>query len=289
MRRSDGILGPPQKLVIPAVEALILDSRNPGLQPVRQQRQLRLHQPELHRGQLQVGAAARQRRHLRQLPRTSVSGLRPLQPGAIDGPQLLGGGALHGNLRSGLGVHVRGPGAVDQRPDRIGGRRRDLGEAFYRISALLLDDPSLPLPVRYFTAVAINPAAVFNDLVLGPPPREPGLSSIPWNGRMYLGTLWLSDGSVREQVLVGVDLSYGVPEEPGDGCQKPFETFDLKADFGFLGSPTGDGFIRGLIAGCRMGSQRSPASGVCLVSPTSIRPPASACPPPRSDLVQQSP
>jgi hypothetical protein len=132
------------------------------------------------------------------------------------------------------------------------------GEAFYRISALLLDDPSLPLPVRYFTAVAINPAAVFNDLVLGPPPREPGLSSIPWNGRMYLGTLWLSDGSVREQVLVSVDLSYGVPEEPGDGCQKPFETFDLKADFGFLGSPTGDGFIRGLIAGCRMGSHAVP-------------------------------
>jgi hypothetical protein len=134
------------------------------------------------------------------------------------------------------------------------------GEAFHRISELVLEDDEIPWPLRLICVLPIDPSGALNNAILGSTPHPRSELRGLWHARLYLGALVLGETPTRAQVLVGADFTYGFPDKPDIGCVHPFDHFDLEADGGFAGTTTIDAYLRGLIAGCRYGRQSIPGA-----------------------------
>lgn len=142
------------------------------------------------------------------------------------------------------------------------------GEALFRISRLILSQQGGGLwgeVLRGLFAIAADPSATLNYALLGPVEVEE--ANVPFRARLYGGALAWPQPAFRPQALVGADLWYGWSDAPLERCLKPFDRFEVHASAAFGGTVSGDGGVRGLLAGCGWGA-RGPAGAWGLYGAT---------------------
>jgi hypothetical protein len=138
------------------------------------------------------------------------------------------------------------------------------GEALFRTSRLVLyprggENVALRF-LRILFAFAIDPSATANSIIIGVPESEQGPRAVLYRARIYGGVLAWAGRTSTAQGLVGADLVYGLPEAPSSACVSPFDIFELRAAGAFGNLVTGDGGVRGILAGCGFGAEGPPGA-----------------------------
>ncbi len=124
-----------------------------------------------------------------------------------------------------------------------------LGEAFHRISGMILEGPRSP--GRVVAATLLAPMEAVNRALVGTEPAGP---APPSRAELFVGALTFDPDRGtpgRERVVpeIGARLSYGLPGDRRFRFDRPFDHFEFESTYSTEKDPIATVFARGVVAG----------------------------------------